>query len=81
MAVNVIIPWGMTATEWCDAMTINLEQFGNLGRLENEEGWRDWALQLMTMGSLSGTVVPDPYAFTEWRPWAEAFTKNLAVVV
>jgi hypothetical protein len=81
MAVQVINPYGMTARDWTDAMVINLEQFGNIGRLENEDQWRDWALQLMTLGSLSGTTVPDPYGFLEWRPWAEALTKNLAGVM
>lgn len=81
MSVHIIDPFGMTATEWADAMTINLEQFGNIGRLSSEEGWRDWGLQLMTMGSLSGTTVPDPYMFSEWRAWAEAFCKNLAGVM
>lgn len=78
MAVQVIDPFGMRATEWTDAMTINLEQFGNLARLDDETQWREWALQLMTLGSLSGTTVPDPYVFISWEPWAQALNKNLA---
>lgn len=78
MSVQIIDPVGMRAVEWADAVTINLEQFGNLPRLDSEDGWRDWALQLMTLGSLSGTTVPDPYMFLDWRPWAESFNKNLA---
>lgn len=80
MSVHIIDPMGMTVREWADAMTIDLEQFGNIGRLDRDEDWRGWGLQLMTMGLLSGTTVPDPYAFPDWRPWAASLTNNLAGV-
>jgi hypothetical protein len=66
----------MSLHEWCDFMVPVLEQFGNLGRLDGEN-WQEWALQLLNLPRLSGTVVPDPFQFAEWSDWAERLNKNL----
>ena len=65
-----IDPFGMTATDWTDAMAINLEEFGNLPRLENADAWQAWAEQVLNLPGLSGSIVPDPYAFARWEEWA-----------
>ena len=80
MSVEVISPQFMSVREWTDFMTPNLDQFGNLGRLMRDEGWREWGAQLLNMPALSGSIVPDPYLFDDWRAWALRLCENLAEV-
>lgn len=81
MSVWTIDPFGMTAIQWADAMALNIEQFGNLGRLENEEQWRAWAEQLLNLPGISGSIVPDPYAFESWQVWAAELNTGLSTVM
>ncbi len=78
MSVLVINPAYLTVREWTDYMTPNLEQFGNLGRLERDDKWREWGAQLLSMRGLSGSIVPNPYEFGDWREWAERCVQNLS---
>lgn len=77
MSVLPIDPFGMTVTEWCDMMTPNLLQFGNLPRLDNPDNWREFGLALLNLPQLSGSIVPDPYQFERWDEWAMRLNKNL----
>lgn len=81
MSIQTISPYGMPVRDWCDAMTINLEQFGNLPRLETEAAWREWGAELLNLGGLSGSIVPDPYTFARWEDWAERLNEGLAAVM
>lgn len=78
MSVNVINPRGLNARDWADFMTPNLEQYGNLPRLDSDDAWKEWAAQLGNLPGLSGEIVPNPYNFNEWQPWAERFCLNLS---
>lgn len=80
MSVLIISPAFMTAQQWADSMVPNLEQFGNIGRLEDEKKWRDWATQLLNLPKLAGSIIPDPYQFDDWRAWARRCVENLAEV-
>lgn len=77
MTVTVIDPAYLTVTEWCDFMVTNLEQFGNLPRLDDPEKWRDWGVELLNMPQLSGSIVPDPFQFDNWTAWAMRLNENL----
>lgn len=78
MSVEIIDPAYLTAQQWTDFMTPNLEQFGNIGRLGREEEWRLWGAQLLNVPALSGNIVPDPYLFDDWRTWAQRLCANLS---
>lgn len=80
MSVHVISPDFVSATEWADFMVPNLEQYGNLGRLDDEKEWRTWGLQLLNLPALSGSIIPNPYDFDDWRAWARRCVENLAGV-
>lgn len=80
MSVDTIDPAYLTVTEWTDFMVTNLEQFGNLPRLDDPNGWRDWALALLNLPALSGSIVPDPYQFETWTAWAMRLNENLWVM-
>lgn len=80
MSVFIVDPGGLAPREWADFMTPNLEQYGNLPRLDSDDGWQEWAAQLGNLPGLSGAVVPNPYNFTVWREWADRFCQNLSVL-
>lgn len=77
MSVTTIDPRGISLREWCDFMVPNLEQFGNLARLDDDDMWREWAMQLLNLPRLSGSIVPDPSDFDDWAEWATRLNKNL----
>ena len=76
MSVQTIDPAHVSVQEWCDFMVPNLEQFGNLGRLDGDN-WREWGTQLLNLPALSGSIVPDPYQFDDWILWAMRLNENL----
>lgn len=80
MSVRTIDPAYMSVQEWADNMVPALEQFGNLGRLWSEDEWRNWAAQLLNLPALSGSIVPDPYDYEDWRMWAQRLNQNLAEI-
>lgn len=76
--IFVVDPRGMTAKEWTAASTINLERFGAIPALHNDDDWQDWGAVLSGFASLSGINVPNPFSFTNWQEWAERFNEVLA---
>lgn len=80
MSVHTINPQFLTVREWTDFMVPNLEQYGNLGRLDRDEEWREWGVALLNLRALSGSIIPDPYQFDDWRSWAQRCVENLSVV-
>ena len=81
MSVHTIDPIGMSAVAWADAMVLELDALGNLGRLESDNEWREWAAQLLNLPSISGSIVPNPYEFGTWQEWAERLNDGLAAVI
>lgn len=80
MSIRVIIPSHLTLREWVDFMTPNLEQYGNLARLDDEKEWRAWAATLLNLPAFSGSIVPNPYHFDDWQTWVQRLNENLAEV-
>ena len=78
MSVNTIDPAFMTVRQWTDFMVPSLEQFGNLGRLTRDDEWRAWGVSLLNLPALSGSIVPNPYQFDDWRAWARRLVDNLS---
>lgn len=79
MSVNIVDPHFVSLREWADFMVPNLEQFGNLGRLDDETQWKVWASELLNLSSISGNI-PNPYQFDDWRTWAARCVQNLAEI-
>ena len=80
MSVRTISPGYMQLRDWADYMCQNLEHYGNLARLDREEEWQDWGATLLNIPALSGSIIPDPYQFDDWRTWAQRCNENLAVL-
>lgn len=61
--------------DWADQVVLDLDTYGPLARLENEDDWQQWGLQFCVISGLSQKNVPNPFAFTDWRSWAERFVQ------
>ena len=71
------LPTNMTLKDWSDAAVPFLSTFDSIGRLEDETKWQDWGAKLSLALSLSGLCIPNPYAFTDWRLWAQRLCEEL----
>lgn len=61
--------------DWADCVVLDLSNYGALSRLDNEDKWQEWALQFCVISGLSQKNVPDPFAYTDWRTWAQRFVQ------
>jgi hypothetical protein len=71
-----INPAGMEVIEWADRMTpiiINEGASGDIGRLDDESNWQEWARGVILSNTNWQSTAPNPYQFTDWRLWAERF--------
>jgi hypothetical protein len=71
----VIDPRFLTVREWTDAMTVDLDTYGPLPRLDDDEKWRDWAVAVITLPGISVFSPPSPVEFDDWRTWADRFNQ------
>lgn len=78
--MSIINPSGFdNVIEWADFMTGALGFFTdramgsdpNYARLDDPDKWQDWAAGVFGGSDALGQDVPDPYAFDDWREWAE----------
>jgi hypothetical protein len=77
MSLNITLPIGMELTDWADQITFDLDNQASLSKLMDETKWQDWAVQFVTVSSLSTYNVPTPYNYDDWHPWADAFCTAL----
>lgn len=61
--------------DWADQIILDLDNYAPLARLENENDWQQWGLQFCVISGLSQKNVPNPFAFDDWRSWAERFVQ------
>lgn len=70
---RIVDPRGMDLRLWADSIVFDLEEFGPLGRLENESEWQDWAAGIIGVNGISQQNPPSPYQFDDWREWSARF--------
>lgn len=80
MTVTLISPQGMSAVEWIDAMSDRLWTLGAIPRVSREEDWREWGAALLSLPSIHGILLPDPYQFDDWRRWAERINEAFSSI-
>ncbi len=64
---------------WADVMTGQLGFFADLIQgsdynyeiLQDPSKWQDWAMGVFGGSDPLGQDVPDPYAYDNWKEWAE----------
>lgn len=78
--MSIIDPRGFAnVIEWADIMTGGLGFFTDpvagaddqFERLDDESKWQDWASGVFGGTDALGQDVPDPFAYDDWREWAE----------
>ncbi len=79
--IQLIDPRGTTPNDWCDRMTLELEQFGLVPRYVPELGWKDWAARVNQVTQLSKFNPPNPDQFgdEDFVEWATYFLDSLSV--
>lgn len=77
MTTNVTLPTNMQLRDWADQIVLDLDPYGALGRLDDENKWQDWAMQFLNNMTLKNNI-PIPYGFNNWKDWAERFCQVLA---
>lgn len=76
MRLRVTLPSGLGLRDWADQIALDLDPYGALGRLDEEERWQDWGMQFLNNMTLKENL-PIPYNFENWRDWAERFCQAL----
>lgn len=56
---------------WADATILTLSDSWAFGRLDDPDQWRDWATAFVRASPFAQQNPPDPYAFDDWRLFAE----------
>lgn len=71
----ILDPRGMSVVEWTDRINLDLGVHGIVPRLDDAEGWRDWAASILLLPGVARQLPPDPYEFADWRQWAFRFNE------
>lgn len=69
-------PVGMTLQQWADAVVLPLDSFDNMGTLKGPD-WQAWGARILAPVTLSGFNLPNPYAFDDWKLWAQRLCGEL----
>lgn len=77
MSFRITMPFGMELIDWADQITMDLDAYGVIGKLESEFYWQDWAAGLINNTDIPDNV-PNPYMFSDWRDWAERLCQVLS---
>lgn len=73
----VTLPTNLELTDWANQVILDLDPYGAFGRLSDEANWQDWAVQFLNNTTI-GRNPPIPYAYDDWREWAERFCQSLS---
>lgn len=65
----MIDPVNMTVIQWADGVVLTISDAWSVGRLDDESEWQTWATGLVR--AFSPRALPNPYAFDDWRDWAQ----------
>lgn len=75
-----IDPRGIPIREWCDSMVQELDGYGQVPELgEDESQWQVWAQNLMLLEKIAGNCPPNPMDYTDFYEWAQLF--NMTVLL
>jgi len=63
--------------DWADYTVFDLEKYGPIARLENENEWQNWGAGIIGINGISQQNPPSPYGYADWREWAYRFYEML----
>lgn len=70
--IRITLPIGLQLQDWADQLSLDLDPYGSVRRLDDVNKWQDWAVQFVTSMRLPQNA-PNPYQFNNWLEWAERF--------
>ena len=70
--IRITLPTGLQLQDWADQLSLDLDPYGAVRRLDDINKWQDWAVQFVTSTQLPQNA-PNPYQFNNWLDWAERF--------
>jgi hypothetical protein len=71
-------PYEMDLLDWASATMYSLTNYVNVAPLEDPSQWQSWGQILVNAPTLGLLSPPNPYDFTDWRPWAERVSDALS---
>lgn len=71
--IDVIIPVNIGVLDWTSQMSLSLEIYGIIPRLDAPDDWRTWASDVSNLPGVAIKAPPDPNDFDDWQAWAFRF--------
>lgn len=68
MSINPYYMAGFQA--WASFMVPTLERFGPVPNPPIEDGWKNWASDVVSLDGLLTRNAPSPFGFVAWQDWA-----------
>jgi hypothetical protein len=76
MSNRITLPIGMQLQDWADQVCLDLDSHASLSALQDPKHWQDWAVQFLNINTI-GRNIPNPYAFKDWKDWAQRLCGSL----
>jgi hypothetical protein len=64
--------------DWADQIVLDLDEYGPIPRLMNENEWQEWAVSFCVISGISQKNPPSPLQFSDWREWASRFAQVMS---
>lgn len=77
----MILPVGISMTDWADSTALELDKYGPVFRLDDERDWRTWASYVVGIPQVQTVDPPTPAQFSSFRDWAQRFVEAWSHVV
>ena len=71
----ITLPVIIGLRDWADQITLDLNSYGSLPRLDDETRWQEWAVSLCAISGITSKNPPDALSFSDWREWASRFAQ------
>lgn len=70
----------MTAVQWVAQTTPVIAQYGDASRLLDEDKWREWASDVISIPQIAAVGAPLPAGFATWQEWALRFNEAVMLL-
>ena len=74
----ITLPVIIGLQDWADQIVLDLDAYGPIPRLENEDEWQEWAVAFCVISGISQKNPPSPLLFSDWREWASRFAQVMS---
>jgi hypothetical protein len=66
----MIFPVDINFQDWAAAVALDVSHFTLLPTIDDDENWRDWAIEFCAAPTLGRLFAPNPDGYEDWRSWA-----------